>query len=87
MTARQNKKKAEGIILGNSKWHLGTVTHDGRALEAKRIKSPSKESAIAIAIVKKERLEVWFYTEERIKIFREACIHPFEIKYLNEKAN
>lgn len=87
MTARQNKKKAEGVILENSKWHFGTVTHDGRALAAKGIKSPSKESVIAVAIIKKERREVWFTSEERIKIFKEECMHPYEIRYLNEKAN
>lgn len=87
MTARQNKKKPEGVILENSKWHFGTVTHDGRALAAKGIKSPSKDSAIAVAIIKKERREVWFTSEERIKKLKEDCMQPYEIKYLNEKAN
>lgn len=77
MTARQNRKKPENTILENSKWHLGTVTHDGRTLAEKGIKSPSKDSVIAIAFIKKERREVWFTSQERIKIFRNECIHPF----------
>lgn len=87
MTARQNKKKPEGVILENSKWHFGTVTHDGHALKAKGIKSPSKQSAIAIAYIKNERREVWLNSEDRIKKIKQNCIHPYEIKYLNEKAN
>ena len=87
---RKNRKQPEGKILENiknNKWHFGTVTHDGHALEAKGIKSPSKESAIAVAFIKKERREVWFTSEERIKKFKEDCMQPYEIKYLNEKAN
>jgi len=87
MTTRHSKRNSEGKILENSKWHFGTVTNDSRILAAKWIKSPSKDSAIAVAIIKKERREIWFTSEERIKIFKKECMQPYEIRYLNEKAN
>jgi len=90
MTLKKNIKSPEGKILEdikNNKWRFGTATNDGHILAAKRINSPDKKAVIAVAIIKSERREVWFTSLERLRIFREECMLPFEIIYLNSESD
>lgn len=79
----KQRKNPEHKIVTGIKWQGGAVAHDGDALKRKGIKSPEKHEAIAVAVIRSFKKEVWFTSDERLKKFKDECVEDYEIKYMN----
>jgi len=78
----KQRKNTEHKIVTGIKWQSGAVSHDGDAIRKKGIKSPDKHDAIAIAVIRSLKKEIWFTNPERLQKFKDECVEEYEIKYM-----